>query len=305
MRLLALCLSLAALTLVSSPSRGRADAPLPATQLVEPALHTAPTVLSLNTHGADAELGLSDLWVTRMTETRLRRQRLEHWAIPTLLGLAAVAGGAAAILPGLSTEGRIVAGASAAIAAASMFPPMFSKPENRAKWFAVGGGLFAMAFGASGFVDTLVKRNKDCNGYCYNEKWVGWAGGAFFAQGVSLLPLAFVERGPSVDELKAYHNLPAGERGAAARRLIARIDRAERKAIMVQFSINMVGLALFTSGAILMRDNRRVDRAVLSGFAGFTFGTETLTHLSRLFGKTRLERLSLGEAPSEVERVFW
>jgi hypothetical protein len=295
MRLLALCLSLVAFTTLSSPSRGRAESPLPA----------APTVLSLSSHGADAELGVSDLWVTRMTETRLRRQRLEHWAVPSLLGLAAAAGASTALTKGLSTEARIVAAGSAAIALGAMFPPIFSKPENRARWFAIGGGLFAMAFGASGFVDAITKRNKDCHGYCYNESWVGWAGGAFFAQGVSLLPLAFVERGPSVDELKAYKSLPAAERATAARRLIARIDRAERKAIMAQFSINMIGLALFTTGAILMKDGRRTDRAVLSGLAGFTFGTETLTHLGRLFGKTRLERLSLGEAPDEVERVFW
>jgi hypothetical protein len=296
MRLLALSLSLAAFaSVLSAPSSGHAEAPLPPTT----------TVLSLSSHGADAELGLSDLWVTRMTETRLRRQRLEHWALPTLLGLAAVAGGATAVLPGLSLESRIVAGASGAIALAFMFPPMFDKPEKRARWFAIGGGLFAMAFGASGFVDTLVKRNHSCKGWCYNEKWVGWAGGAFFAQGISLIPLAFVERGPSVDELKAYQLLPAGERPRAARRILARIDRDERKALIVQFSINMIGLAAFGAGAVLMKDGNRTDRAVLSGFAGFTIGTETITDIMRLFGKTRLERLSLGEAPNEVERVFW
>jgi hypothetical protein len=297
MRLLALSLALAGALLasLSSPSIGRADGSLPPTT----------TVLSLNSHGADAELGLADLWVARMKETRLRRQRLEHWAVPTLLGAAAVAGAGTALLPGLTTEGRIVAGASAVIAAAAMFPPMFSKPENRARWFAVGGGLFAMAYGASGFVDTLVKRNHDCKGYCYNESWVGWAGSAFFVQGMTLIPMGFLPRGPTVAELSAYHQLPAGERPRAARRILARIDRDERKAQIVQLSINMVGATLFTAGAILMKDGNRSDRAILSGFAGFTIGTETITDIMRLCGKSRLERFSLGEAPNEIERVFW
>jgi hypothetical protein len=293
MRLLALCLSLTALSLVSPLPKVHAEGPLPA----------APTVLSLSSHGEDAQLGLSDLWVKRMTETRLRRQRLEHWAVPTLLGLAAGAGAVTALLPGLSTEGRILAGASAVIAAASMFPPIFSKPENRARWFAWGGGLFAIAFGASGWVDAIVKRNDTCTGRCFNEYWVGWGGGAFTAQGAILLTLGFVDRGPTVDELKAYQLLPAHERPAAARRILARIDRDERKALIVQFAINMVGMGLFGAGAILMKD--RSDRAILSGFAGFSIGTETITDIARLFGKTRTERLALGEAPNETERVFW
>jgi hypothetical protein len=217
--------------------------------------------------------------------------------------LAAGAGVVTSLLDGLSMEGRILAGTSAVIAAASMFPPIFAKPENRARWFAWGGGLFAMAFGASGFVDAIVKRNEDCTGRCFNENWIGWGGGAFFAQGATLLSLGFVERGPTVDEMKAYHQLPAHERPAAARRMLARIDRAERKAFIVQFAINMIGLGLFGAGAIVMKD--RSDRAILSGFAGFSIGTETITDIARLFGKNRLERLSLGEAPNETERVFW
>lgn len=293
MRLLALCLSLSALSLLA-PAAGHAEAP---------PLAAAPTVLSISSHGQDAELGLSDLWITRMTETRLRRQGIEKWGVPLLLGLAAGGGALTALLPGMSTEGRIVAGSSAVIAAAAMFPPMFAKPENRARWFAWGGGAFAMVFGAAGFVDTLVKRNDSCTGWCYNENWVGWAGGAFFAQGATLLTLGWVERGPSVNEMKAYHLLPPHERPAAARRMLARIDRAERKAMIVQFTINMIGLGLFGAGAIVQKD--RTDRAILSGFAGFSIGTETITDIMRLFGKTRTERLALGEAPDETERVFW
>lgn len=263
----------------------------------------APTVLSLNSHGDSAELAVSDLWVGTMTETKHRRQRLEHWLIPTLLGGAAAAGAVTALLPGLSTPARATVWASAGIAAASMFPPIFSKPENRAKWFAIGGGLFAMAYGAAGFVDTLYKRNKDCHGYCFNESSVGWLGAGFFAQGLTLIPLAFVDRGPSIKELEDYKKLPASERPAAARKLIARIDRAERKATIVRLTIDMIGVAVFGAGAALVDD--RTDRAILLGFAGFTLGTGTLNNIANLFGKTRLERLVLGEAPDKVERVLW
>ena len=291
MRPLALLLSLSALLVSQS------------TALAESALPAAPTVLAVSSHGADADLGLSDLWVTRMTETRVRRQKLEQWGVPLLLGGGAAVGAVTAFLPGLSNEGTILAGASAVIALGTMFPPMFQKPEKRARWFAWGGGLFAMAYGASGWVDTLVKRNDKCNGWCYNENWVGWAGGAFTAQGATLLALGFIERGPTVDEMRAYQQLPAHERPAAARRILARIDRAERKAQIIQFTVNMIGMGLFAAGAILQK--HRNDRAVLSGFAGFSFGTETITDIMRMFGKSRLERLSLGEAPEKIERVLW
>ena len=48
----------------------------------------------------------------------------------------------------------------------------------RARWFAIGGGLFAMAYGAAGFVDSFGMKGHQCTGYCYNEKAIGWLGGA-------------------------------------------------------------------------------------------------------------------------------
>ncbi len=250
------------------------------------------------------ELSLGDLWISRMSETRRRRQRLEHWLVPVLLGGAALGGvGTAVAAPGLSNSGRILSLVAGGVAAASMFPPMFSKPDNRGRWFLIGGGLFAMAYGASGFADSFAKRNKDCDGYCYNEKSVGWLGAAFFAQGLLAFPMALLQRGPSLDELEAYEQLPADQRPAAARKLLARIDRSERKAAIFQLLVNVIGGAIMGTGAVLVRD--RSQRAVLAGFAGVTLGGDALGNITSLFRKTRLERLVLGESPDRIERVQW
>lgn len=293
MRHLALPLLLLLGTL-AVPSRGLAE-PL--------TLKAAPTVLSLSSHGEAAQLALADRWVDSMREMRARRQRLDTWIIPTLLGSAAVVGAATALLPGLSPEARYVTGASGLLAAAAMVPAILERPPQKARWFAIGGGLFAAAFGAAGFVESFHQKNRDCTGYCFNEKSIGWLGGAFFAQGLALIPLAFTDRGPSLQELNDYRSLPANERPVAARKLLARVDRAERKAMLLMMINGMIGVGVFGAGAVFA-DNR-AQRSTLLGFAGFTLGTNTLTLIATLLQKSRLERMSFSEPPEEVERVLW
>ncbi len=335
MRFLALCISLITL-IISAPAPGYAQEPAPPSAsdvppsapppeavapaeaapspppevtpapapAVSPALLPPVPETQLTPPVDDAELSLADLWVARMTETRRRRQRIEHWLSPVLLGGAALLGvGTALTTPGFANSGRILSAVAGGLALATMFPPMFSKPNNRGRWFILGGALFAMAYGASGFADSLSKRNKSCEGYCYDEKSVGWLGAAFFAQGILALPMALIERGPSLEELEAYEQLPPAQRPAAARKLLARIDRDERKALMVQLVVNAVGLGIMGTGAALVRDHGQ--RAILLGFAGFTLGADTLGSISQLLHRTRLERLVTGDPPDRVERVQW
>jgi MFS family permease len=295
MRLLAWSLSLALLVL-SPALPGKAETPLTAT----------PSVLTLSSHADSAELSLADRWVQRMTEMRERRQRLDSWLIPGLLGAAAL-GGAASVLFPLTTEARIVTGVSAGIAAAGMVAALVDRPERKARWFAIAGGLFAAAYGFAGVVDDLGRRNDDgkggCNGWCINEKSLGWVGGAFAVQGLALIPLAFASKGPSLEELRQYQKLPAHERPVRARKILARIDQDERKASLVAIINGLIGVAAFGAGAAIVKD--RGNRMTLLGFGGFTLGANMLTTIPALLNKSRLERFSAGEEPLEKERVLW
>ena len=283
--------------LVLSPALpGKAETPLTAT----------PSVLQLSSHAESAELSLADRWVQRMTETRVRRQALDSWLIPSLLGAAAV-GGAASVLFPLTTEARIVTGVSAGIAAAGMVAALVDRPERKARWFAIAGGLFAAVYGFAGVVDDLGHRNDDgkggCSGWCINEKSLGWVGGAFAVQGLALLPLAFASKGPSLEELRDYRKLPAHERPVRARKILARIDQDERKATLLTLINGLIGVAAFGAGAAIVKD--RGNRMTLLGFGGFTLGMNMLTTIPALLNKSRLERFAAGEEPLEKERVLW
>jgi MFS family permease len=295
MRLLAWSLSLALLVL-SPALPGKAETPLAAT----------PSVLTLSSHADSAELSLADRWIQRMTEMRERRQRLDSWLIPGLLGAAALSGAASVLFP-LTTEARIVTGVSAGIAAAGMVAALVDRPERKARWFAIAGGLFAAVYGFAGVVDDLGHRNDDgkggCNGWCINEKSLGWIGGAFAVQGLALIPLAFASKGPSLEELREYQKLPVHERPVRARKLLARIDQDERKASLVALINGLIGVAAFGAGAAIVKD--RGNRMTLLGFGGFTLGSSMLTTIPALLNKSRLERFSAGEEPLEKERVLW
>jgi hypothetical protein len=296
MRLVAFCLSLSILVLAPALP-GKAETPLPPT----------PTVLTLTSHADGAELSLADRWIQRMAEMRERRTRIDSWLIPGLLGAAALGGAATALFPGLKTEARIVTGVSAGIAAAGMVAALVDKPAKKARWFAIAGGLFAMAYGGAGVVDSLARRNDDakggCNGWCINEKSIGWLGGAFVVQGMALLPLAFTSKGPSIEELRDYQKLAPHERPIRARKLLARIDQDERKANLLALINGLIGAAAFGAGAGIVRD--RGNRMTLLGFAGFTLGSNMLTTIPALLSKSRLERFTEGEEPLEKERVLW
>jgi MFS family permease len=296
MRLIAAYLALLLLVLVPALA-GKAQTPLPPT----------PTVLAISTHGDGGELSLADRWIQRMSEMRERRQGIDAWLIPGLLGGATLTGAATAALTDLKTEARIITGVSAGIAAAGMVAALVDKPEKKARWFAIAGGLFAMAYGGAGVADALARHSDDgkggCTGYCYNEKSIGWLGGAFMAQGLALLPLAFVSKGPSLRELRDYKKLPPHERPIRARKLLSRIDRDERKANLLALLNGLIGVAAFGTGAALVQD--RGNRMTLLGFAGFTLGSNMLTTLPALLSKSRLERFVDGEEPEEKERVLW
>jgi MFS family permease len=296
MRLVAFFLSLALLVLAPALP-GKAETPLP----------PAPTVLLLSNHADSAELSLADRWILRMAEMRERRQGIDAWLIPGLLGGAALGGAATVLAPGLTTQARIVTGVSAGIAAAGMVAALLDKPEKKGRWFAIAGGLFAMAYGGAGVVDSLVRRNDDgkggCNGWCFNEKSIGWLGGAFVVQGLALMPLAFVSRGPSIRELRDYQSLSPRERPIRARKLLSRIDRDERKANLLALINGLIGVAAFGTGAALVKD--RGNRMTLLGFGGFTLGSNMLTTVPALLTKSRLERFVDGEEPAEKEHVIW
>lgn len=287
-------LTLLLLTLLL-PSLARAEAPLPA-----PA-----TVLSIGSHAEQASevstLPLTDLWIARMTEMRERRQRVDSWGVPLMLGSAALLGAAAAAAPDIADETRLVFAGSALLAAGAFVPSLLSGPPNKARWLAIGGSAFATAFGAAGIVQA--QSLDSCTGWCGNEKAVGWLGGALLTQGVLLLPLAFVDRGPSLTQLEQYSALPASERGVIGRKLLARIDRAERRAAAVTIAMGLVSSVVFAAGAIAVRDHD--ERVPLLGLGGATLATTTISTLAALLRKSRLERLALGERPNTVERVLW
>jgi hypothetical protein len=295
--LVASCLALFILVLAPAVP-GQAEAP---------PLRATPTVLSISSHGDSGDVGLADRWIQRMTEMRVRRLSTDAWLIPGLLGGAALAGGGTAAFIDLKPEAKIITGVSAGIAAAGMLAALLDKPEKKARWFAIAGGLFAVAYGSGGIADSLARHSQDgkggCTGYCFNERSVGWLGGAFAAQGLALLPLAFVSRGPSLDELRDYKKLPAHERPVRARKMLARIDRDERKAQMLMLINGMVGMVAFGAGAGLVED--RGQRMTLLGFGGFTLGSTMLNTISILLTKSRLERYTDGEEPEVKERSLW
>lgn len=290
MKPLALCLSL--LVLCSAPlSRARAEAAIP----------YGATVLDLGAPADVSDVPLTDLWIARMTETRERRQRMESWGAPLLLGGAALVGAAAAALPDLTDETRLVFAGSALLAVGALVPSLTSAPPQKARWLAAGGAAFLAAFGAAGVAQSLSL--DDCRGWCGNERAVGWLGGALFTQGVLLFPLAFVDRGPSLKQLEDYAGLPARERAVLGRKLLARIDRAERKVAAISVALGLVSSAVFAAGAATVRD--RDEQVPLLALGGATLAITAATSLTGLLRKSRLERLSLGERPSSVERVLW
>lgn len=272
-------------------SRAAAQAPLPR--------HA--TVLSIGGHGDVSDVPLTDLWIARMAETRARRLSLDRWGAPLLLGGAALIGAASAALPDLADETRIVFAGSALLAAGAMVPAILAAPPHKARWLAAGGAAFAAAFGAAGVAQSLSLDN--CSGWCGNEKAVGWLGGALFSQAVVLFPLAFVDPGPSLEQLEAYSALPAAERAVVGRKLLARIDRAERKATAIALALGFVGTAVFAAGAVTVRDED--ERVPLLALGGATLASTTISTMVGLLRKSRLERLSLGERPGSTERVLW
>lgn len=266
----------------------------------EPIRPITNTILDLGGGKASPEQRLGDLWIERLTATRARRQRVDRIGAPVLLGTAAALGLASALTPDLADETRIMFAGSALLAGGAMIPAMLARPEHRARWLAGGGSAFAVAFGVAGILET---QHLDCTGWCGNEKALGWLSGALVTQGLLLLPLAFVDRGPSLSELDAYAALPAQQRAVQAKKLLARIDRAERKAVAVSLSMSLVSTAVFGAGAAWVQD--RDQQVPILALGGATLAIGTVTALVALLRPSRLERFAEGRVPMPFERILW
>jgi hypothetical protein len=186
------------------------------------------------------------------------------------------------------------------VPAALIVPAALASPPNKPRWLALGGFAWATAVGTAGL---LSARDLDsCHGWCGNEKAVGWLSAALLPSAL-LLELAFIDRGPTLKELQAYHQLPLEVRPIAARKLLARIDRAERKTFAIQLAIDVMTAGILAAGTAVVQGHD--ERVVIVGFLGATLCVDAITMLASLLKPTRLEQLSLGRRPSANETVFW
>jgi hypothetical protein len=305
LRAFALSLSLWTLcAITATPARAEPVPAPPALRLAElsPAWGS-PRLSALSVASAySQEAKLTDEWVLRMTEARARREHNARWAVPLMLGGAAALGAAFAVLPpDISDTARLLFGASALLPAALIIPAVLASPPNKSRWLALGGFLFSATFSAAGLV--LAADLDDCSGWCGNEKAVGWLSAGFLPT-MLLGALAFVDRGPTLRELENYARLPPGEsRAVTGRKLIARIDRAERKALAIEAAIDLLALGILATGAAVVQDDS--EQKWLLGFGGAGFGIHSITTFITLLSPTRLEKLALGRRPTTRERVFW
>lgn len=291
--------------LTALPARAEPLLPVPpALRLSEPSTAWGASRLSALSVAATAsarDTDITDQWVLRMTEARARREDNARWAVPLMLSGATALGAMFLFFPDQTDTSRILFGVSALLPAVLIIPAMLASPPNKSRWLAAGGFLFAATFSAAGLA--IAAELDDCSGWCGNEKAVGWLSAGFLPT-MLLGALAFVDRGPTLQELQNYARLPPGEsRAVTGRKLIARIDRAERKALALEAAIDLLALGILSTGAAIVRDDS--ERALLLGFGGATFGIHTITTFINLLSPSRLEKLSLGQAPAARERVFW
>lgn len=288
---------------VALPARAEPSPAPPALRLSAPsaAWGTARlSALSVAATAAARDAALTDQWVLRMTEARARREDNARWAVPLMLSGAAALGAAFVFLPDQTDTSRILFGASAVLPAALIIPAVLAAPPNKSRWLALGGFLFSATFSAAGLA---IAADQDCTGWCGNEKSVGWLSAAFLPT-MLLGGLAFVDRGPTLQELQDYARLPPGEgRAVLGRKLIARIDRAERKALAIEAGIDLLALGILATGAALVQDDS--EQKWILGFGGAGFGIHSITTFISLLSPTRLEQLAMGRAPAARERVFW
>ncbi|MFM2419803.1 MAG: hypothetical protein RL385_4526 [Pseudomonadota bacterium] len=246
------------------------------------------------------EISRADAWILGMHEARGRRERAERWAVPLMYGLGAAVA-VAGIFEAKDTGAKAILGTSAAMAGLSAGFSFLLEPEQRGPFFVLGGSVFAATFSAGTIVDAY--KHTGCDGYCFNERAFGWLGGALAAEALTFLPLAFIDRGPTKADLEHYVRLPIEERPHAARMLLSRIDRAERKALAVSLGMQLAALAVLTTGAAVVRDDGA--QVPLFALSGVGFGMTSFMTLVSLLKPTRLERFIAGERPGSVERVFW
>jgi hypothetical protein len=305
-RAFALSLSLLALCVLTAlPARAEPVPAPPTLRLSEPsAVWGASSRLSALSVAATAsarDADLTDQWVQRMTEARAMREQKARWAVPLMLGIAGATAAPFIFLPDQNTTSQALFIASTALPIALIIPAVLASPPNKSRWLALGGFLFSAAFSGAGLA--LAANQDDCNGWCGNEKAVGWLSAGFLPT-MLLGALAFVDRGPTLQELQDYAHLPPGDsRVVMGRKLIARIDRAERKALAIEAAIDLMALGILATGAALVQDDS--EQKWLLGFGGAGFGIHCITTFATLLSPTRLERLSMGQAPAARERVFW
>jgi hypothetical protein len=304
-RAFALSLSLCILcALTALPARAEPAPAAPTLRLSAPSATWGASrlsALSVAATASDRDASLTDQWVLRMTEARARREQNARWAVPLMLGGAAAMGAAFVFFPDQNDTSRILFGASAVLPAALIIPAVLASPPNKSRWLAFGGFLFSATFSAAGLA--IAADQDDCSGWCGNEKAVGWLSAGFLPT-MLLGALAFVDRGPTLQELQDYAHLPHGEsRVVMGRKLIARIDRAERKALAIEAAIDLMALGILATGAALVQDDS--EQKWLLGFGGAGFGVHAITTFAGLLSPTRLEQLSMGRAPAARERVFW
>lgn len=304
LRAFALSLSLSTLcAIIALPARAEPVPPPPALRLAELSPSWgSPRLSALSVASAyNQDAKLTDEWVLRMTEARARREHNARWAVPLMLGGAAAMGAAFAVLPpDISSTSRLLFGVSALLPAALIVPAALAAPPNKSRWLALGGFLFSASFSAAGIV--LATEQTGCSGWCGNERAVGWLT-AGFIPATLLLGLAFVDRGPTLQELEDYARLPPDNRAVAGRKLIARIDRAERKALAIEAAIDLLALGILATGAAVVQDGS--EQKLLLGFGGAGYGIHSIFTFVTLLSPTRLEKLALGRRPEARERVFW
>jgi hypothetical protein len=292
---------LIALGFTVRPVRAQELARLDLVKLAGPGV--APSTAS--TRGAEpvvpfGEATRADAWVFALSEARGRRERVEKWAVPLMFGLATVAGTGAAVLA-KDTAAQLTFAGSAVLAAAELGTSFAVPVEQRGPFFALGGSLFAATFSAGAMVDSY--RRESCEPHCYDHKAFGWLAGALAAEALTFFPLALVDRGPTRADYESYARLPIDERPHAARMLLARVDRAERKALTISLSMQLAALAVLATGAAVVRDDQH--QTALLAVSGVGFAMTSATTFASLLRPTRLERFVSGERPDSVERVFW
>lgn len=237
----------------------------------------------------------ADAWIAFEGERDRRTRAAERAFYPLTLGLeAALAGAYAGVAEGVTSTSRVIAGVTAGVTLAAAVPTLLTRDRQKQRaWFATGASLFSIGAGVT--LALAPEQRAD-------EHTARWLGASVALQGLAFLPFALIPGFPDEREYQSYLQLPESERADAAARILARIDRFEQRAAAITMTSALLGALVLSAGAVTA-DNRR-DARSLAGLTLAPLGAILLL-APRLFVRGRLDRFSVGDAPTKLPFNGW